>query len=129
MVSFSPNPDCKMAVCTKTAIGQLLLPSTNCHCVQDLGPGRMSLPPLIWFIMGLGLLAYIWISNLALLQAAWHSGGWSALAGLASDLGNLLLPCSLFALLIISGGLYELRKRQQELTARRPFLLCELNKP
>jgi hypothetical protein len=88
----------------------------------------MSLPPLIWFILGLGILAYIWLAQWGAILAAWEAGGWPALGRLAADLSNLLLPCTLFALLIIGGGLYELYKRQQELAERRPFLLCELDK-
>ncbi|MDR2077071.1 MAG: hypothetical protein LBP61_09130 [Desulfovibrio sp.] len=125
MTAFSPDPECKMPICTKTAAGRLLLPSANCHCAQNLGPGRMSLPPLIWFLLALGMLAYAWFTNLTPLQAAWQSGGWKALGALAADAGNLFLPLNLFALFVFGGGMYELRKRRQELEARRPFMSCE----
>ncbi|MDR1396218.1 MAG: hypothetical protein LBJ14_00560 [Desulfarculales bacterium] len=129
MTSFyRPNPECKMPVCTKTSVGQLVLPSTNCHCVQDFGPGRMSLPPVIWFGLGLGILAYIWLNNLSLIGLAWRNGGWNEMAALLTDLSNLLLALTLFSLIMLWGGIYELRKRRQELASRRPFLLCELKR-
>ena len=103
----------------------MVLPSTACDCVKDFGPGRMSLPPLMWFVVGLGVLAYVWLSNIGMIGELLQLSGISGFLSMLMDFGNLFLVLNILGLITLWGGFYELRKRKIELEAKKPFMTCE----
>ncbi len=119
--------DCNqpMGICVKSGLGHMVLPSTNCSCAQGLGPGRVSVPPIMWILFAIGVLLYAWLSNLSGLSVAWHAG---KLGEFIMDLPNLFLALNLFGLVFIWGARYEYVKRKEEIEERKPNLSCELNK-
>ena len=120
---FKPD-DCTQpgGICVKTSLGQMVLPSTNCSCAKGMGPGRVTIPPIVWIVVGLGVLLYAWLNNWTILSLAWQTG---QMGNFVMDLANLFLALNFFGLVLLWGAYYEYAKRKKELDERRPSLSCE----
>lgn len=111
-----------MGICVKTGLGRMVLPSSNCSCAKGVGPGRLSVPPIVWIVMAIGILLYTWISGFNELSEAWQAGLTGAFI---MDLGNLFLVLNILAVIFLWGAGYEFSKRKRELEERRASLSCE----
>lgn len=111
-----------MGICVKTNLGRMVLPSSNCSCAAGAPQGRITLPPIIWIVMGIGVLLYAWLSNYSEFSMALNNG---AISGFLTDLANLFLALNIFGIILLLGAGYELHRRKMELEAKRPLLTCE----
>ena len=116
--------DCSqpMGICVKTNLGRMVLPSSNCSCAAGAPQGRVTLPPIVWIVMGLGVLLYSWLSNLSAFKLALANG---VFGSFITDFANLFLVLNVFGVILLLGAVYEFHRRKLELEAKRPLLTCE----